>query len=403
MDTILKAAFLVSITVITYHYLIYPVILSFININRYSLPKYFHRNYSSSDRDSTLPSIHIIIPAYNEARYIKEKILNLSIIDYPEDKFHITLVCDGSEDDTYQQARSAAALSECKHLSIDIVALQENIGKTAIINQYASTSQSDIVVLTDASAIVSINCLLILAAYFQQKDVGAVCGNYQFIPSMTTGEQAYWSYQRKIKLQESTFGSTIGLHGAFYGFRRKLFQPLPVDTINDDVILPMNIIRQGCKCLYDPRLITIELEPSCHRMNFRRRIRISSGNFQQSIRNIDLIHPNYGRFAFNFFSGKFLRPFVPIFLCFIVFSSIWLALDSFIFQAFLAAQLTAIAGSAYFLITDTQPANKVAKILFYIIAGHIAMTIGLFSYLFHSSEKRWKKIELSPVSNERSS
>ncbi|WP_299729788.1 glycosyltransferase family 2 protein [uncultured Endozoicomonas sp.] len=396
-DQILISIFVLSVAIIGYHYIIYPVLLSFINITRYSLPKYFHRNYIPSHKDEALPSIHIIIPAYNEERYIKDRILNLAIIDYPEDRFKITVISDGLEDDTYRAALNAVSLPECKHLNIDIHALEENIGKIAIINQFVPAQNSDIVVLSDASAITSINCLLIIAAYFQQdKRIGAVCGNYQFVPAQSSGEQAYWNYQRRIKIQESMLGSTIGLHGAFYAFKSELFQTIPHDTINDDVILPLSIIRQGFKCLYDPRLITIELEPSSDQMNFQRRVRIAAGNLQQSIRNMDLLLPRHRRFAFSFFSGKFLRPFIPLLLICSFISSILLATEYLFFLSVIFILLALTTSTLYYLLTGSQPDSKIAKTLFYIAAGHIAMTLGVFSYVFHSPHKRWRKIKSSP-------
>ncbi|MGB1271313.1 MAG: glycosyltransferase, partial [Endozoicomonas sp.] len=326
MNIFVITLLIISLALVLYHHLVYPIILSMINVSRYSLPHYFHRHYLPSEKDDQLPTFHIIVPALNESAYIKEKIINLSCIDYPEEKINITIICDGSIDDTADQAEKALIEKECHHLNAEIVRLPKNIGKVSVINYFVPRCHSDIIVLTDVSAIVSKDCLLITASYFtKMKKAGAVCGSYQFIPSESTGEQVYWNYQRKIKIQESALGSTIGMHGAFYAFRKKLFTPLPKDTINDDFSISADIIMQGEQCLYDPRLITIETEKSSKNMNFKRRQRLSTGNVQQAIRYMGLLHPKFGSISFNFFSGKFLRAFMPILTFLILFSSLYLS------------------------------------------------------------------------------
>ena len=47
-------------------------------------------------------NVTVLLPAYNEEQFIAEKIRNLSIINYPQDKLNIVIVSDGSTDKTYE-------------------------------------------------------------------------------------------------------------------------------------------------------------------------------------------------------------------------------------------------------------------------------------------------------------
>ena len=67
------------------------------------------RRYLFSAQDKKLTRFSIIIPAFNEAEYIAEKIRNLSVIDYPSDRYELILVCDGCQDDTHQIAIQTVA------------------------------------------------------------------------------------------------------------------------------------------------------------------------------------------------------------------------------------------------------------------------------------------------------
>lgn len=394
MEWFMLLLFILASLVVIYHHLGYPIALKMMAGSDYQeLPPFYHRNYRITPLDHMLPRICLVIPAHNEAAVISDKIYNLGTLDYPENKLRIIIVCDGCTDDTAEIARGAAKAKENCHLTIDVVEKPENCGKVAVLNEAISLCHCDIVALSDVSALLSIDSLLIAAVQLSEESTGVVCGSYQFFQSLSVGEQAYWHYQRKIKTQESATGATLGVHGAFYAFRRALFEKLPADTINDDFTLPVNIVMQGFKCLYDPRIIALELEQACNEMDFNRRKRIAAGNVQQAIRHIGLLHPKYGKIAFNFFSGKFLRPFMPLFFLAVLLSSAWLAQDSLLFLLILGAQCFAYGFTLFFILLKEQPSWKLFRIAYYILSGHMAMAVGLIRYAMGLESGQWKRVE----------
>ena len=395
MDWIALTLFILSCAFVIYHHAGYPLLLKILSRNQSTPPPYFHRHFRITPLDLMLPKVCLVIPAHNEAETISDKIYNLGTLDYPEDKLRIVIICDGCTDDTAEVARSTAKARENRHLCIDVLEQPENCGKVAVLNEAISLCRCDIVALSDVSALLSIDSLLITASHLSENDTGVICGSYQFFQSLSAGEQAYWAYQREIKTRESAMGATLGVHGAFYAFRRKLFERLPSDTINDDFVLPVNIVMKGYQCLYDPRIVAVELEQACNEMDFKRRKRIAAGNVQQAIRCRGLLQPRFGKIAFNFFSGKFLRPFMPVFLLGILLSTIWLSPTHLFFQLALLAQVAAYIITLFFILIGGQPGWKLLRIVYYILSGHLAMGIGLLRYALGMESGQWKKVEAS--------
>ena len=392
-DAFATTVFVVCCVVIVYHHIGYPVVLRLLSRQLPPLPSYFHRRFVQTPLDLMLPRICLVIPALNEADTIAEKIYSLGALDYPEKKFRVIIICDGCTDNTADIARAAAKAPENQHLTIDIVERPKNAGKVAVLNDTIQNCDCDVIALSDVSALLSIDSLLIIASHLSNETTGVVCGSYQFFQSLNAGEEAYWAYQREIKTRESATGATLGVHGAFYAFRRDLFEPLPSDTINDDFVLPINIVMKGYQCQYDPRVNAVELEQTSNEMSFNRRKRIAAGNIQQAIRCIGLLRPRYGAIAFNFFSGKFLRSIMPVFLFLILVSSAWLSMDNGFFAIVLVGQLAAYEIALIYLITGYQPYFKLLRLLFYIISGHLAMSVGLTRYALGLESGQWRRVE----------
>lgn len=393
MEWLALIFFVLASTVIVYHHIGYPLILKLITQGlENTLPNFYHRDYQITPFDHMLPSINLIMPAHNEAGTIQEKIRNLAALNYPDDKLEVILICDGCTDNTAQLAKETLTEPECRHLNLSVVEKPENRGKVAVINETISLSRCSVVALSDVSSLLSIDSLLIVAAHLNHENTGVICGSYHFFQSLSVGEQAYWKYQRDIKTKESALGATLGVHGAFYAFRRKLFDLIPADTINDDFTLPVQIIMKGYQCLYDPRISAVELEQACNEIDFQRRKRIGAGNAQQAFRHAGLLHPKYGKIAFNFFSGKFLRPFMPLFLFITLLSSVFLSQSYTVFQIILFIQLGIYGATAFYILRHSQPNHKKLRVLFYLVSGHMAMAIGLINYLSGRSKGQWRRV-----------
>jgi lipopolysaccharide/colanic/teichoic acid biosynthesis glycosyltransferase/glycosyltransferase involved in cell wall biosynthesis len=313
----LETIALASCAAVAYHHAAYPLLLRLLAGNQTHTPP----------ANAEPPSVAILVPAFQEARRITEKLRNLAALDYPLDKFKIIVLCDGCTDSTAELARTQALAFESQNVSVEIVEHADNRGKVAVLNEAIAAADAQIVILTDVSSRVAPDALKKLTAWFADPDIGIACGRYQIAPNAQPGERAYWAYQNAIKDLEAAVAAPMGVNGAFYALRRSLWTPLPSDAINDDFVLPMRIVANGARIALDPSVEIEELDASNHGQDLRRRIRLGAGNLQQIVMCRRLLNPLRPRLAFVFASGKALRGLMPFALLFALLTSAALALQ----------------------------------------------------------------------------
>jgi cellulose synthase/poly-beta-1,6-N-acetylglucosamine synthase-like glycosyltransferase len=284
------------------------------------------------------PFVTLLIPAYNEARVMARKIENSLALDYPANRIEIVIVSDGSSDQTVNIASAAGG--------VDVLALPKNRGKVAALNAAVPRLRGDIIVFSDASAMLALDAVRRLVENFADPSVGAVCGRYQVVKAnevnIGTSEDYYWKYEAFLKTQESRLASTLGAHGHLHAIRKELYPFPPPETINDDYVIPLSVLGRGFRAVYEPAAVVFE--EAREMTGFGRRIRIVAGNLQQ-LRHL----------------GQFLAPWQPLPLFFFLSHKVVRLLVPF-------AMLTALAGN--FFLLDSQPYRLLlgAQILFYALA-----------------------------------
>ena len=336
-----------------------------------------------------LPEITVVMPAYNEAAHIAAKLRNLAAIDYPADRLHVLVACDGCTDDTVAIARTTLAEAGCAHLDATVVDHTRNRGKVAVLNGTIAMVKTEVVVLTDVSAMLPPDALLRAAAHFADPNLGAVGGTYRLNKPGSVGEANYWKYQIAVKRGEAAMGCPLGLHGAFYAFRRAAWAPLPADTINDDFIMPLEIFGRGWRVAYDETIVAYEDEMTTPAKETSRR-RIAGGNAQQIIRLAWLLNPKFGGVALSFASGKALRVAAPFLIVLGLLGSVILAAGSAVFATAAAVQIAGLLGAAAGALLGTSAPRGLA-VARYAVAGHIASATGVVRYLSGAYTKPWRR------------
>ncbi|TCT06571.1 glycosyltransferase family 2 protein [Aquabacter spiritensis] len=381
--TALAILFWGSVAAILYHHVLYPPLLRLLARAKAPAPMPAPPN--------ELPPITLVIPAYQEAGFIARKLADCARLAYPRDKLKIIVACDGCTDGTEATARAALREPDCAGLDAEIRAFPENRGKVAVLNAVVGGLCDGIVGLSDVSASLSPDCLARAAAHFTDARVGVVAATYVLRSAGSAGEARYWRYQTAIKADEAALGGPIGVHGAFYLFRRGLFTPLEADTINDDVILPTRIVAAGKRAVYDPGMIATEEERTVRAQEFRRRVRIGSGNLQQVVRLWRLAAPTRPGLAFVFVSGKALRAFVPFLMVLALVSNMVLAVSSSeIYRILLAGQIGFYALAAIAML-EPQGMPRVARFAAYLVEGHAAGLVGGVRQMTGRDRERWSR------------
>ena len=392
INLLLSVIIIICVLLIIYHHIGYPLFLKWAQPAHAANDTPIEpRQYASRVSDQALPTITLIIPAYNEQQWITDKLLNCAALDYPSEKLNVIVAVDGCTDNTLVLAQQMTQEKSCLGLNLEIREFKKNRGKVAVLNDVINTVDTELVALSDVSALISLDALLIAAAQFTNQRLGVLNSHYCLLEPGSEGEASYWQYQSKIKIAESSFGSTLGAHGAFYLFRRKLFQPLAGDTINDDFILPMQIVANGYIAKQDNRIVSLELEQANNSMDWQRRVRIAAGNMQQVLRLKRMLHPHFKGIAFTFASGKALRVAMPFLMLIALIGSISLATYSLVFL------LLAVAQGSLYLLALIQLVlkfdNKLLNVLIYLVSGHVAGIIGALTYLLNSSKKPWQPVK----------
>jgi cellulose synthase/poly-beta-1,6-N-acetylglucosamine synthase-like glycosyltransferase len=174
----------ISIFLIIYHHAGYPLMLRLLGNKR--------RDADIADnctQATDLPSITILLPAFNEERHIADKIRNLAFLDYPRDKLRILIASDGSTDSTFQKAIATLNEPECRDCNIQVIEFNQNRGKVAILNRMICAIDSEILALSDISALISIDALKLAAQRFSDPRVAVVNGHYRLlVPSSVRTE-----------------------------------------------------------------------------------------------------------------------------------------------------------------------------------------------------------------------
>jgi cellulose synthase/poly-beta-1,6-N-acetylglucosamine synthase-like glycosyltransferase len=385
---VLEVLLALSIWVLVYHHILYPILASRLAERRRRISP---PHVPPTLPDDALPHFTVIVPAYNEEDHIGAKIANLAAVDYPRDRLHIVVALDGSRDRTQERAQAAIA-EHGAGLDLRLAVFPRNRGKVAVLNQcIGEAATTELVALTDASALMGPRALRRAAAQFVDPAVGVVFATYRLRDAGSEGERVYTLYQTQLRYDEATLDSPMGGHGALYFIRRSLWQPLAPDTINDDFILPMRIVADGARAIYDRSIVADELERTVASQEFKRRVRIGAGNLQQALRLWRLADPRRPWLAFTFLSGKGSRPFMPLvaFLALLATAAL-AARGSTFYAALLGVEIAALAVAAVVIAIRPPAVPRIVAWLAYLVEGHFASMLGAGQVALGRRLKHWQ-------------
>lgn len=300
-------------------------------------------------RQGIRPRVTVVVVAYNEAQRVAGRIENLLALDYPRDRVDIVVASDGSTDETVARARQYEP-------AIRVVACPTRRGKPAVLNEVVPEAAGDIVVFADARQRFAPSALTALVEGFADQDVGAVSGELMLVSedqvdrAAGEGVAIYWNYEKSIRMCESVVDSTVGATGAIYAIRRNLFEAIPEDTILDDVLIPMRLVRRGRRVLFEPRARAFDRKVATAHEEFVRKVRTIAGTLQWFLRERWVWDPRRNRLWLQTLSHKGLRLLLPVLFLGAIAGNA-LLLDHPFYRWALAAQIlfAAAAGGGHFV------------------------------------------------------
>ena len=255
--------------------------------------------------DDCLPEVTLMVCAYNEEDIISEKMSNTHSLDYPADRLHLVWVTDGSTDNTN------SILSA--YPDVKIVFSPERRGKSAALKHGIKEVSTEIVMMTDANTMLNPGAVREIVRLMQTPKVGCVSGEKKVMAKSDSdkaaqGEGLYWKYESTLKRLDSELYSAMGAAGELCVIRRQLMTDIPDDTLLDDFVISMEIVRMGYKIAYTSKAFAMEYGSADLHEESKRKRRIAAGGLQSSWRlrllMIPLRHPVV---AFQFVSHRVLR------------------------------------------------------------------------------------------------
>ena len=381
MSAVLKIVFWSSLFFVFYTYFGYPVLLIFVAKLR----------GKPVDKKSFTPRVTMIIAAYNEERTIRDKLENALSMDYPKDRFEIIVASDGSSDKTDD------IVQEFSSRGVRLIRMSERGGKVCALNTAVPESFGDIIVFADARQIYDKNAIHELVNNFNDETVGAVSGELHLINDdaggVGEGVGAYWKYEKLLRKKESQIYSTSGATGAIYAIRKQLYRPIPDDTILDDVVIPMYIVLDGYRVIFEEQARAYDRVAKTAKEELTRKIRTLCGNYQAFSRMGELFNPFKNRVFFQFISHKVFRLFVPFALFFMLISSAFL-LPVLFYRIILILQICMYLSAAIgHYLSKAKPSliGRLFGIPYALVILNYAAVAGLYRFITNKQRAAWEK------------
>lgn len=277
----------------------YPAIMAL-------MARWFPRSEGRKE-DQKVRRLSIVLCIHNEASRLRARLDNLLALECPVEK-EILVVCDGCDDGSERVA--------CGYDGevVKVISLPTKQGKAAGLNVAVEQSTGEVVLFCDVRQTFKPDVAVKFLRALEDADVGAVSGALEIAESSAGGGRGmdmYWKLEKKLREWEGVFDASVGCTGAVYAIKRALFEPIPEDTLLDDVVIPMMIAAKGRRVLFLPDAIAFDPQTLAVEHEKRRKLRTLVGNYQMMFRYPEWVTPWRCRIWWQVISHKYLRLAVP--------------------------------------------------------------------------------------------
>jgi biofilm PGA synthesis N-glycosyltransferase PgaC len=340
------------------------------------------------------PEVSLVIPCFNEARFLAQKVQNCFDLDYPGNKLHIIFITDGSDDGSNDYLKTVTGISV---LHNDI-----REGKSVAENRAMKFIQTPFVIFSDANTRLNKEAVREMVKHYQDENVGGVAGEKRIISNSqdsapAAGEGFYWRYESYLKKLDSQLHSVVGGAGELVSFRSSLFMPLEADTILDDFVQSMRITLKGYRVVYEPNAYAEETASATVKEELKRKVRISAGAWQAMTRLGKAFNPFHNLIiTFSFVSHKVFRwTLAPLALLILIPTNYYLhcklgGLFTIIWVAQMVYYIFTLLGW-YF--EHRKVKLKLLFIPYYFFMTNWCMYLGFFRFIMGTQSAKWERVE----------
>ena len=381
--------FWISLFIIFYTFLGYGVLLYFIvKIKRLFKNPFIFNAYAP------LPTVTLLIAAFNEEDLIKDKVKNCLALDYPKEKIQIIFITDGSSDKTPELIAAFQGIE----------LLHENLraGKMAAIKRAIPYIKGEVTVFTDANTFLNTLAIKELIKHYQNPKVGAVAGEKRIMvdqqaDASAAGEGFYWKYESALKKWDYELYSNVGAAGELFSIRTNLYQPVESDTIIDDHMIAMRIAEKGYLIAYEPAAYAMETASADSKEELKRKVRIAAGGIQSILRLKKSANPFYNPIlTFQYISHRVLRwAITPWLMLLVLILNIIICIQNpqlWLYQFILLGQILFYMASILGYLSESKKIKiKALFIPFYFSMMNYAAMAGAIRYFKGKQSAAWEK------------
>ena len=377
MITLAEILFWLSGGAIAYTHLGYPLVLG--ALARLKRERRSLKPKVAGSAAGELPTVSLIVPAYDEEEVIAGKVANALALDYPRDRLQVIVASDGSSDATAERARAAGA---------SLVLELPPGGKVAALNAAAKQAAGEILAFSDANSVWARDSLRRLVAPFADPAVGYVCGQVRFLdPDGNNLEGAYWRYEMAVREAESSLAGVTAGNGAIYAVRRDAYIPMAASG-SHDLSFPFRLAKRRLRSLYAPAARAEEKMVPTIEGEFARKRRMMVGLWDIVAGEGMLSPRGYSPlYAFEIASHRLLRYLSPLLHLVALVTNAFLLGDGWFYV------LTFVLQLAFIVAALLAPAVPIApfRIARYYVLTTTSIAAGLWDRLRRGSGGRWEK------------
>ncbi len=359
-----------------YSYFIYPLVLAVL-IQLRPRP-------NAAVTDTALPSLSLIVTAYNEEGRIREKLENSLAIDYPN--LEIIIASDCSSDATDDIVLGYAPQG------VRLVRAQERLGKENA--QWCAIQQAsgDIVVFSDVATQIPADALRKLAAYFADSNVGAVSSEDRFLSQAgeVAGEGAYVKYEMWLRCMESRLAGLVGLSGSFFAARKQVCQHWDIHSPSD-FNTGLNCARAGYRAVTAPDVLGFYKDLKDPKKEYQRKVRTVLRGITAIARHPDVLSiGRYGLFAWQVWSHKIMRWAVPWLLALLFVVSLQLVGTGWFYTLAFLGQIAFYGVAIAAHVDNRVKANAAARLIYFFVQVNIGLAEALCRFLGGKRMTTWQ-------------
>ena len=391
----LKILFWACLLIVFYTYLGYGILLYII----IRLRRFFKGKPQKTvmPQDDELPTMTLMICAYNEEDVVAEKMENTLAIDYPKDKLRIMWVTDGSNDHTNELLSA--------YPEVDIVFSPERRGKTAALKHGLRELQTRYVAFTDANTMINTDALREIARLFRDPTVGCVSGEKR-VAARKAGEMAaegeglYWKYESTLKRWDSELYSAMGAAGELYAIDPKLCREVPDEALLDDFMMSMYVVQAGKRIAYTADAYAMEYGSANIYEESKRKRRIAAGGLQSIWWLRSMLNPlRQPLVTFQYVSHRVLRwsitPIAMVLLLLVNIALVAIGAGSFYTVMLIGQALFYLAAILGWLLNHYGYKNKLLYTAYYFVFMNFNVFRGMAYLKSHGKSGAWEKAKRS--------